>query len=127
MDLKKIIKFIGRKNILDADEFYIRYKENRLNNNHVCFTFDDGIKSQYDVAIPILENENIKSFFFIYSSLLTDEPDLLEIYRYFRTNYFDSIVEFYQFFYKKINIDFNSFLKNDKKIKELKNKFLTIL
>ena len=43
---KKIIKFIGRKNILDADEFYIRYKENRLNNNHVCFTFDDGIKAQ---------------------------------------------------------------------------------
>ena len=26
-DLKKIISFIGRENILDANDFYFRYKE----------------------------------------------------------------------------------------------------
>lgn len=123
-DLKKIISFIGRENILDANDFYFRYKEKKLKNNHVCFTFDDGIKSQYDIAVPILENENIKSFFFIYSSLLTNKPDLLEIYRYFRTNYFNSIDEFYNHFYKTIDVNLNSFFKSkEKKIKDLKNKF----
>ena len=62
-ELKKIINFIGRANILNAEDFCLRYKEKKLKKNHVCFTFDDGIKSQYDIAMPILEEANIKSFF----------------------------------------------------------------
>ena len=123
-DLKKIISFIGRKIFLMRMIFILDTKKKKLKNNHVCFTFDDGIKSQYDIAVPILENENIKSFFFIYSSLLTNKPDLLEIYRYFRTNYFNSIDEFYNHFYKTIDVNLNPFFKSkEKKIKDLKNKF----
>ena len=47
----KIIKFIGRDNILDADIFFSRLKENSLSDRNVCFTFDDGIKCQFDIAI----------------------------------------------------------------------------
>ena len=65
-DFNKIIKFIGRDNILNADEFCNRVKENKLGDNKVCFTFDDGIKSQIDVALPILEDYQIKSFFCIH-------------------------------------------------------------
>ena len=41
-------------------------------------TFDDGIKSQFDVAVPILNKFKVKAFF-IYSSILTNKPDNLEI------------------------------------------------
>ena len=41
-----------------------------------------SIRCQYDVARPILDKYDIKAFFFIYSSILTDEPDLLEVFRF---------------------------------------------
>ena len=67
-DFYKLIKFVGRKNILDANIFFEKFKKNKLKENEVCFTFDDGIKCQIDIALPILEELNIKSFFFIYTS-----------------------------------------------------------
>ena len=57
-----LVKFIGRKNILNADDFFVRYKENKLTEKNVCFTFDDAIKSQYDIALPVLEDFKIKVF-----------------------------------------------------------------
>ena len=125
----KLIKFVGRKNILDADDFFVRCKENKLTEKNVCFTFDDAIKSQYDVALPILEDLKIKSFFFVYSSLFGYEPDLLEIYRYFRTNYFLNIDEFYKSFFKKCKKNLNEFYKveeNTIKQKKLKYPFYSI-
>lgn len=123
-NLYQIIKFIGRKNILNADDFFIRFKENRLKSNHVCLTFDDGIKSQIDIALPVLEDLKIKCFFFIYSSLFTGKPDLLEVYRYFRINYFDSVENFYKEFYLTLNEDLSDFfLKNNQSIKISKKKF----
>tara|TARA_Y100000590_G_C15581316_1_gene962430 strand:+ start:200 stop:1162 length:963 start_codon:yes stop_codon:yes gene_type:complete len=123
-DLYKLVKFIGRKNILDANDFFIRFKEGKLNKQNVCFTFDDGIKSQIDIALPVLEDLQIKSFFFVYSSIFQDKPDYLEIYRYFRTNYFKNMDEFYEIFFKncKMNLK-NIFIKNKKTLKDLKIKF----
>ena len=89
-----------KKNILNANEFFTRFKENKLKNCNVCFTFDDGIKSQYDIAYPVLENENIKAFFFIYSSIFTGKPDLLEVHRYFRNTFYVNIDDFYEDFFK---------------------------
>ena len=28
----------------------------------MCITFDDGLRSQYDIALPLLEDLNLKSF-----------------------------------------------------------------
>ncbi len=113
-DLISIINFIGRKNIINADEFYEKFKEGKLKSNQVCFTFDDGIKSQIDIALPILEELKIKSFFFVYSSLFTGQPSKLEVYRHFRTVSFDSVNDFYKSFYKELNQDINYFFKNKK-------------
>ncbi len=116
----QIIKFIGKKNILNADDFFFRFKENKLKKNEVCLTFDDGLKCQIDVALPILDELKIKSFFFLHSSLLTGNPDLLEVYRYFRENYFESIDEFYNKFFKFLDIDIeNFFISNHKNIKSM--------
>ena len=115
-DFYKIIYFIGRKNILDADIFFDKYKKNKLKKNEVCITFDDALKSQIDIALPVLEDLKIKSFFFVYTSIFDENPDTLEIFRYFRNVYFNSVDDFYINFYKVLNKDLNEFFKvNEKK------------
>ena len=120
----KLVKFIGRRNIIGAEEFFNRFKENKLKPKDVCFTFDDGIRCQYDVALPVLEDLNIKSFFFVYSSLLNENPDMLEVYRYFRMNFFDDINDFYNQFFKNLDKDLSLFFKDkDKIIDDFKEKY----
>ena len=123
-DFYRLIKFIGRKNILDSDVFFEKLKENRLKTNEVCLTFDDAIKCQIDVALPILEDLKIKSFFFVYTSLFEGRADNLEVFRYFKTNYFKNVDEFYNNFYEVLNKDLKNFFKlNEKEIKNKKLKF----
>ena len=123
-DFFKIINFIGRKNILDADVFYEKLKNNSLKNNEVCLTFDDNLKCQVDIALPVLEELKIKSFFFVYTSIFEENGDNLEVFRFFRTNFFSSIGEFYENFYKVLDKNLEDFFdKNINKINETKIKF----
>jgi len=123
-DFNEMINFIGRNNILDADVFFEKFKKNKLKDNEVCLTFDDAIKCQIDIALPVLEELKIKSFFFIYTSMFEGKPDNLEIFRYFRMNYFNSVDEFYENFYKILDKGLKSFFENNSgKIKETKIKF----
>ncbi|MDC3062061.1 polysaccharide deacetylase family protein [Candidatus Pelagibacter sp.] len=122
-DFYKMINFIGRNNILDADVFYEKLKHNNLKDNEVCLTFDDAIKCQIDIALPVLEELKIKSFFFVYTSVFEEKPDNLEFFRYFRMNCFKSVDEFYDSFYKVLDKDLKSFFeKNSDKIKDWKKK-----
>ena len=123
-DFYKILKFIGIDNILNAQDFFIRLKENKLKDRNVCLTFDDSIKSQFDIALPVLEDLKIKSFFFVYSSLFKGEMALYEVYRYFRMNCFKNIDEFYNNFFKYIDKDLSIFFRdNEKIIQNSKSKF----
>ena len=90
-----------------SENFYI--KNVSKNGTSLEVEWNDGIKSQFDVALPVLEDLKIKSFFFVYSSLFTKNPDFLEVYRYFRINYFKNIEDFYNLFFKKCDKDLNSF------------------
>ena len=123
-DFYKMINFIGRNNILDADIFFEKFKNNKLKEKEVCLTFDDAIKCQIDVALPVLEELKIKSFFFVYTSMFEGKPDNLEIFRYFRMNYFNNVDEFYNSFYQVLDKDLKTFFEdNNDKIKETKIKF----
>ena len=123
-DFYKILKFIGIDNILNAQDFFIRLKENKLKDRNVCLTFDDSIKSQFDIALPVLEDLKIKSFFFVYSSLFKGEMALYEVYRYFRMNCFKNINEFYNNFFKYVDKDLSIFFRdNEKIIQNSKSKF----
>ena len=46
-----LIKFVGRENILNAEEYYHRFENNKLKPSDTCLTFDDSLLSQYDVAL----------------------------------------------------------------------------
>lgn len=122
--LNKIINYIGRKNILNPLEFIDFFKKDKLKKSHVCFTFDDSLRCQYDIALPLLEEKKIKAFFFIYSSIFDDKPDLLEIYRYFRTNIYDDLNKFYKDFFFLLNLkEINQYRKHQKTFKYLKKSF----
>ena len=123
-DFYKMINFIGRNNILDADIFFEKFKNNKLKEKEVCLTFDDGIKCQIDIALPVLEELKIKSFFYVYTSIFDGKPDNLEIFRYFRMNYFNNVDEFYNSFYQVLDKDLKTFFEdNNDKIKATKIKF----
>ena len=78
--------------------YLLKSIKKNFKRNEICLTFDDGLKSQYDVALPILNDFNIKAFFFISTSVYTSNPNLLEVYRYFRTNYYENVNLFYKDF-----------------------------
>ena len=114
-DFYKIINFIGKKNILDANIFHEKMINKTLKEKEVCITFDDSIKCQIDVALPVLEELKIKSFFFVHTSMFEGKPDNLEVFRFFRSNCFDDVNKFYNLFYKVLDKDLNFFFDNNHK------------
>tara|TARA_B100001057_G_scaffold481333_1_gene555248 strand:- start:9 stop:329 length:321 start_codon:yes stop_codon:yes gene_type:complete len=62
-DFEKILKFIGIKNIITPNQWIEKIKNKSLKKNDICLTFDDGLKSQYNCALPILNKYNLKAFF----------------------------------------------------------------
>ena len=114
-----------RFNLLDASDFAKRLEKNILKENYICLSFDDSLLCQFQIAFPILRKRNIKAFFFVYTSIFTNKPDLLEIYRLFRNTQFNTVDSFYEEFFKKVkNLSFSENLKHwnyFKKINYLKN------
>ncbi|MDG2228517.1 MAG: polysaccharide deacetylase family protein [Gammaproteobacteria bacterium] len=131
-------------NLLSSDEYMDLALDNNLSDGDICLSFDDALLCQFDLALPVLDEFNIKAFFFIYSSPFLGDPDLLEIYRYFRNACFESIDEFYEDFfnmckknyvkdyssiklnYKKLNYlsEFEFYTYNDKWFRYLRDKIL---
>ena len=131
--LSGIIKKIGRKNILDADIFLNRHIEKKLKPTDVCLTFDDGLKSQVDIALPVLNDYKIKSFFFVGTSQFTNETSYIELFRFFRNNFFKNNIdlELNQIFnkelasLKKLKSKFPYYSIEDLKFRMIRDKFLT--
>ena len=126
---KRIISKIGKKNILNAEDFKNKLINKTIRSNHVCITFDDGLLCQYKIAYPILKKLKIKAFWFIYSSILTSKPSKLEIFREFRNSFYKKIDDFYEEFFYQMNFYINEkkyliFLKKRKKnFNDMKKKF----
>ena len=92
-----IIDFLGRDRILPATEWMGRYKKKVLRDDELCITFDDVLLCQYDIALPVLEDYSLTAFWFVYSSILADGIEMLEMYRKFRTMCFEDVEDFYGF------------------------------
>lgn len=100
---KTIIKLKKNFNLLNADTFCSKLLNGNLSKKDISLSFDDGLKSQYDIAIPILNKHNIKAFFFVFTSSFTNRIDKLELYKYFRSTQFKTIDKFYKNFFLEIN------------------------
>lgn len=102
-EFHEMIEYLQKRyTVLDASTYIEKFQDGSLDGTDICLSLDDGLKCQYDIALPVLEALDIQAFFFVYSSAFTDEPDPLEIYRYFRTTYFSDIDEFYSLFFEVV-------------------------
>ncbi|MDX2158250.1 MAG: polysaccharide deacetylase family protein [Hyphomicrobiaceae bacterium] len=95
---ERILQAVGRDRILSPRDWMERVATGSLEPHHTCLTFDDALRCQTDVALPVMSRLGLKAFWFVYSSVLEGKIERLEVYRYFRTACFDSVDAFYDGF-----------------------------
>ena len=102
-DFEKMLDWLARRHtILSASDYLEKFESSNLKNQEICLSFDDALLCQWDIAVPILREREIQAFFFVYSSVFTEKPDFLEIFRYFRTTSFESLENFYDQFFEEV-------------------------
>ena len=104
-DFRKILYYLNvNYNLISADEWTLKSINNSLEKKDICITFDDNLLCQFEIALPVLKEFNLKAFWFIYSSPLVGVTEKLELYRYYMSSHYNTINDFY--------IDFNNHISN---------------
>ncbi len=100
---REVLKYLcDRYTVLQAEAFLERAETGSLRSQDICLTFDDSLRCQYDIALPVLRDLGLTAFWFLYTSPMQGNLERLEIYRYFRNTAFSDIAEFYAFFFQHL-------------------------
>lgn len=99
---EEILKLIGIENIISPNEWIEKTKNKTFRDTDVCITFDDGLKSQFTYALPILEKYKLKAFWFIFSSVFKSSIDRNELYNKLIFERYKNQKKFQKTFLKKI-------------------------
>ena len=91
---RMLILYKEKYHILDAVAWFEKSATGTLSEKDACVTFDDGLRCQFDIALPILNRHNLKAFWFINTAHFDGAVPHLELYRYFRFKYFKDITAF---------------------------------
>lgn len=94
----RMLDWLDPARILPAQEWLERAQAGTLEDDHLCLTFDDALRCQYDVAVPVMRKYGLSAFWFVYSSVFEGGVEPLEVFRYFRTVAFPDINDFYSAF-----------------------------
>lgn len=106
-DLENLLKWLRRRHrLLNASDFYDAALAGNLSERDICLTFDDSLLSQYELAAPVLADEDVTAFYFVYSSAFTDNPDMLEVFRYFRSTQYEDFDGFCEDFMTQAELMF---------------------
>jgi peptidoglycan/xylan/chitin deacetylase (PgdA/CDA1 family) len=95
---ERLLKGMGLARFLPAREFQRRALAGTLADGDLCISFDDALRCQYDVALPVLRRLGLTAFWFVYSGVFEGEREPLEIFRYFRTVAYPDTEKFYDAF-----------------------------
>jgi peptidoglycan/xylan/chitin deacetylase (PgdA/CDA1 family) len=98
-DLAEMLRFLGPEQFLPAREWLTRALAGTLAEHDRCLTFDDNLRCQYDVALPVLRDFGLTAFWFVPTATLRGDLSRLDLYRAFRTKCFDGIDRFYEAFF----------------------------
>ena len=105
-DFERMLDWLGdRYNLISSEDYADKMRRGVIQQQDICLSFDDALKCQWDIAVPILAKRNLKAFFFIYSSPFLGEPDLLEILSLFRSTRFNNIDDFYARFFDLVETE----------------------
>ena len=111
----KIIDFCNTDKISNPHIIIENTKKNL--EKSLFLTFDDGLLSQFDIALQILEERHIKGVFFVHSKPLIGEYDIHQITRNFKnTEHFDTVDEFNSLLIEALKSTFSD--KEKSKIKK---------
>ncbi|WP_281228107.1 polysaccharide deacetylase family protein [Flavobacterium aquiphilum] len=100
--LKKQGDFISPINLAANVKEALESKDNRI-----LITFDDGLKEQFDFALPILDELNIPAIFFVNSSNFEDK----KVSTVHKIHLLRSIISSSEFLKKISNVSFSDFEK----------------
>lgn len=92
---RELLGFVGLKRILSAREWLCRAGDDTLKPDDLCLTFDDNLRCQFDVALPVMRKAGLTGFWFIPTAVIEGTPERLEIDRAFRLRCFSSVDAFY--------------------------------
>lgn len=122
VSFEKIICYLlNHYTILSIEEYIAKCKKGTLKSNEVCLTFDDGIKSQYIIAEPILRKYNIKAGFFVYTEPWDGTLSALEVHHDFRFSCYGDVLDFYNEFFRLLSRNREIYTPViEKRIKEFK-------
>ena len=99
-DLRRFLDRLGTFRIMQAHDYEAAARDGSLQPGEICLTFDDALKSQSDIAAPVLAERGLTAFFFVYSQpFVAPSPVSFEVQRYFRNRHFKTPEQFYPEFY----------------------------
>ena len=101
-EFDELLEFVGLERILPAAEWMDRAINGRLGAKDICLTFDDNLRCQFDIALPVLESRGLSVFWFVHTASLDGLPDRTELYRVFRHRFFPTIEDFYTAFESRL-------------------------
>ncbi|MEX2140298.1 MAG: polysaccharide deacetylase family protein [Pirellulales bacterium] len=101
-ELASLLRLIGPERILEPEEWLERASRERLEPQDLCLTFDDALLCQFEIALPVLQQFDLRAFWFVYSNVFEGEISRFEVYRVFRTTCFQEVDEFYELFFARI-------------------------
>jgi peptidoglycan/xylan/chitin deacetylase (PgdA/CDA1 family) len=104
-DLHRIIDHYGADRIVSPEEWLHLFSRQELRDHHVCLTFDDALRCQIDIALPVLLERKVAAFWFVYSSVFCNKIESLELFRYFRTTKFSCFDEFCDAFVSEVKLE----------------------
>lgn len=84
--------------LLPAGEWLDRRDAGRLGPRDLCLSFDDGLRCQLDIALPVVETHGLTALLFVHTAIYDGVPNRMELYRYYRSTQFDTVEAFYAAF-----------------------------
>jgi peptidoglycan/xylan/chitin deacetylase (PgdA/CDA1 family) len=96
-DLRTVIDAYGSR-LIPAREWLHKANTGTLNDGDAALSFDDGLTSQYDIALPVLEDKGLTAFWFVCTAPFVDGSPSFEVHRRFIHKCFVSIDDFYREF-----------------------------
>ena len=99
-EFRKVLDYYRKDHrLIGASEYCEKAVKGILSEDEVCITFDDDLRCQYDVAAPILKEQGLTAFYFVYTSPFRGVIEKIELYRHFRSTMYTDIEEFYEAFF----------------------------
>ena len=101
-ELADLIRYVGRDRILEPAEWIKRAEQGQLAPGDLCLTFDDALLCQFEIALPVLQQYDLRAFWFVYSNIFEGHISRFEVYRVFRATCFRHVDEFYELFFARV-------------------------